>query len=454
MTETRDTAAPPDERTIRRAVAGAAMGNAVEWFDYGIYSYLATTIGLNFFPDADETARLLLVFAGVAIPFVLRPFGGIILGPLGDRYGRRRVLSFTIIMMSAATFCIGLIPGYQTIGIAAPILLLVARLAQGFSTGGEYGGAATFIAEYAPDRRRGFYGSFLEFGTLAGNVAGALLATAVQLGLSEAALNSWGWRIPFLVAGPLGLIGWYLRTRLADTPAFERAERAGATSRVPLKETLTTMWPQMLNLIGFVILLNVAMYTLITYMPTYLIDVLELGETASLLIPLSLMVAMMFVINAVGSLSDRVGRKPLLLTAAFGFLALSWPAIALLETRNILAAIAGMAVLSLLLVLMLGTIGSALPAMFPTRNRYSGFAIGYSTSTAAFGSTAPLVITALIDGTGNTTIPAYYLMAAAAIAIVPILLMPETARVSISHPTRIPGRSPITASEDEIVTTS
>ncbi|MEU0516085.1 MFS transporter [Amycolatopsis sp. NPDC006125] len=452
MTET--PAAPPDERTVRRAVAGAAMGNAVEWFDYGIYAYLATSIGLNFFPDADETARLLLVFAGIAIPFVLRPFGGIILGPLGDRFGRRRVLSFTIIMMSAATFVIGLIPNYQTIGVAAPILLLLARLAQGFSTGGEYGGAATFIAEYAPDKRRGFYGSFLEFGTLIGNVAGALLATAVQLGLSEAALNSWGWRIPFLVAGPLGLVGWYLRTKLADTPAFEKAERAGATSRVPFKETFTKMWPQLLNLIGFVILLNVAMYTLIAYMPTYLTEVLELGDTASLLIPLGLMVGMLFVINAVGALSDRVGRKPLLLTAAIGFLVVSWPAIALLETRSVLGAVAGMAILSVLLVLMLGTIGSALPAMFPTRNRYSGFAIGYSTSTAAFGSTAPLVITALIDGTGNTAIPAFYLMAAAAIAIVPIMLMPETAGVPINHPTRIPGRTPVANTEEEALAPS
>ncbi|GAB2997414.1 MFS transporter [Amycolatopsis acidiphila] len=440
MEPTQDTEARVDERTMRRAVAGAAMGNAVEWFDYGIYGYLATSIGLNFFPDADKTARILLVFAGIAIPFVLRPFGGIVLGPLGDRYGRRKVLAFTIVLMSTATFCVGLIPSYHTIGVAAPILLLLARLVQGFSTGGEYGGAATFIAEYAPDRRRGFFGSFLEFGTLAGNVAGAGLATIVQVGLTESALNDWGWRIPFLVAGPLGLVGFYLRKRLADTPAFRRAERAGETARIPLKEVLVTAWPQLLNLIGFVILLNVADYTLIAYMPTYLGEMLDLGATASVLIPLGVMVAMLFVIAPVGSLSDRIGRKPLLLASAVGFLVLSYPAIALLQTGNIVAAVAGMLLLGVLLVLMLGTIGSALPAMFPTRHRYSGFAIGYSTSTAAFGSTAPLVITALIDSTGNNAIPAFYLMGAAAIAIAPILLMPETARVSISHPTAIPGR--------------
>jgi MHS family proline/betaine transporter-like MFS transporter len=432
-----------DDRTVRRAVAGAAMGNAVEWFDYAIYSYLVTAIGLNFFPDADRTAQTMLVFAGIAIPFVLRPFGGVLLGPLGDKFGRRRVLAFTIIMMSGATFCIGLIPSYHSIGIAAPILLLLARLVQGFSTGGEYGGAATFIAEYAPDNKRGFYGSFLEFGTLAGYVLGASLATAVQLGLPDEALFTWGWRIPFLIAGPLGLIGFYLRYRLEDTPAFRDAQNAGETAQAPFRECMQAVWPQILNLIGFVILLNVAVYTLLTYMPTYLTQVLQISESESLLIIIGVMLGMMAVIAPVGALSDRVGRKPLLLASAIGFLLLSYPAIALIGMRDPLPVTVGIAILALLLVLMLGTIGSALPAMFPTRNRYGGFSIGYSTSTAAFGGTAPLIITALIDATGNTAIPAFYLMAAAAIAIVPILLMPETARVSISHPTAIPGTEPV-----------
>jgi MFS transporter, MHS family, proline/betaine transporter len=440
-----ETVEEPDERTVRRAVAGAAMGNAVEWFDYAIYSYLVTSIGLNFFPEADPTAQTLLVFAGIAIPFVLRPFGGILLGPLGDRFGRRRVLAFTIIMMSAATFLIGLIPSYATIGIAAPLLLLLARLVQGFSTGGEYGGAATFIAEYAPDHKRGFYGSFLEFGTLGGYVLGASLATAVQLGLSQEALTAWGWRIPFLIAGPLGVIGLYLRTRLEDTPAFRHCAEEGKTTRTPFTETIRTVWPQILNLIGFVILLNVAVYTLLTYMPTYLTQVLEISDTESLLVIIGVMLGMMVVIAPVGALSDRVGRRPLLLASAVGFLLLSYPAITLIGMRDPLPVTVGMIILALLLVLMLGTIGSALPAMFPTRNRYGGFSIGYSTSTAAFGGTAPLVITALIDRTGDTAIPAFYLMGAAAVAIVPILLMPETARVSISHPTAIPGREPVAA---------
>jgi len=417
----------------------------VEWFDYAIYSYLVMSIGLNFFPDADPAAQTMLVFAGIAIPFVLRPFGGVLLGPLGDKFGRRRVLAVTILMMSGCTFLIGLIPSYNTIGIAAPILLLLARLIQGFSTGGEYGGAATFIAEYAPDRKRGFYGSFLEFGTLTGYVLGAGIATTVQLSLSDEALNSWGWSIPFLIAGPLGLIGFYLRNRLEDTPAFRSCERAGETTQAPFSEVVRTYWPQIINLIGFVILLNVADYTLLTYMPTYLTQVLEISDTEALIVIIGVMLGMMVVIAPVGALSDRVGRKPLLLASAVGFLVLAYPAIALVSMRDPLPVTAGMVILAVLLVLMLGTIDSALPAMFPTRNRYGGFSIGYSVSTALFGGTAPLVITALIDRTGNTAVPAFYLMGAAAVAIIPILLMPETARISISHPTKIPGTEPAEA---------
>lgn len=430
----------PDERTVRRAVAGAAMGNAIEWFDYAIYGYLATTIGFVFFPEFDESVQRLAAFALIAIPFVVRPLGGILLGPLGDKYGRRRVLAFTIVMMSAATFCIGLIPGYATIGVLAPILLLLTRMIQGFSTGGEYGGAATFIAEYAPDRRRGFFGAFLEFGTLAGTVLGAILATAVQLSLSEEALNSWGWRIPFLIAGPLGLIGFYLRNKLEDTPAFRQAEASGNTASAPFTEVIRNVWPQILNLIGFVVLLNVAVYTILTYLPTYLTDILGISDTESLYILIGVMLVMLVVIAPIGALSDLIGRKPLLLGSAIGFLLLSYPAIKLIEAQSALAVAAGVGILGLLLVMMLGVIGSALPAMFPTRNRYGGFSIGYSTSTAAFGGTAPLIVDALISGTGNTDIPAFYLMGAAVIAIVPILLMPETARISISHPTAIPGR--------------
>ena len=439
--EANSTTPEPDERVVRRAVAGAAMGNAVEWFDYAIYSYLITSVGLNFFPDSSPAARTLLSFSGIAIPFALRPLGGLVLGPLGDKFGRRWVLSLTILFMSGATLCIGLIPPHTAIGVAAPLLLVLLRLIQGFSTGGEYGGAATFIAEYAPDKRRGFFGSFLEFGTLGGYVLGAGLATVFQLSLSEQAMNSWGWRIPFLVAAPLGLIGFYLRNKLEDTPAFQ-ALAHGEPQSVPFGEMLADNWPRILNLMGIVILLNVADYTVLTYMPTYLTQVLGISEAESNLTLIGIMLVMMLLIAPVGALSDRIGRKPLLLASAVGFLLLSYPAVALINLRAVLPVTLGLAVLGLLLLLMLGTIGSTFPAMFPTKNRYGGMSIGYSLSTAMFGGTAPIAISALITKTGSTSIPAFYIMGAAVIAIVPIVLIPETARKSISHPSEVPGTRP------------
>ena len=201
---------------------------------------------------------------------MIRPFGGMFFGPLGDRLGRQRVLATTIILMSGSTFVIGVLPGYDTIGFAAPILLLLIRLVQGFSTGGEYGGAATFIAEYAPTETPGLLGSFLEFGTLWGYVARLRPRPRREPPPRRDPMHAWGWRIPFLLALPLGLVGLYVRLKLEDTPAFKEIDKSGDKSGSPLKETLTRHWRMILNLIGIVILLNVADYTLLTFMPSYL----------------------------------------------------------------------------------------------------------------------------------------------------------------------------------------
>ncbi|WP_214371286.1 MFS transporter [Pseudonocardia sp. H11422] len=206
---------------------------------------------------------MIATFAIFAIAYLVRPFGGLVLGPLGDRIGRKRVLALTIIMMSAATFAIGLLATYAQIGILAPILLLVARLVQGFATGGEYGGAAAFIAEYAPDRRRGFYCSFLEFSTLGGFVLAAGMETTLQLTLPPDAMETWGWRVPFLVAGPLGLVGLYLRSKLEDTPAFQQLESDDDVSEAPLRELLTRHWCPILLVMGLVLFYNVADYTVL-----------------------------------------------------------------------------------------------------------------------------------------------------------------------------------------------
>ncbi|WP_018658247.1 MFS transporter [Actinomadura flavalba] len=425
----------PDERTVRKAVLASAMGNAVEWFDFGVFSAGVVTaiVGTVFFPPDDGGGATLRSFAMIAAAFLARPFGGLFFGPLGDRIGRKRVLAITIMLMSGSTFVIGILPGYSTIGWFAPLALLLVRLVQGFSTGGEYGGAATMIAEYAPTRRRGFFGSFLEFGTLAGYAAGAALVLTVQLVLGDDAMHAWGWRIPFLLALPLGIVGLFIRSRIEDTPEFRRMEERGEKARTPVRETLTGHWRTILRLICIVILLNVGVYTLLTFMPSYLIDDLGVSEVTAQLITIGVELAMITVIVPLGALSDRVGRKPLLLFVAFGFLLLSWPAFRLMQTDHWLGVAAGYALIGGLLVPMQAVIGATFPAMFPTRVRYGAFAIGYNVSTSLFGGTAAVVVGSLISVTGSNDVPAFYLMLAALIALVPLLTLRETAGVPIDR---------------------
>ncbi|MEU0598509.1 glycine betaine/L-proline transporter ProP [Streptomyces sp. NPDC006393] len=429
-----------DEAAVKRAVKAAALGNAMEWFDFGIYSYLAVTLGHVFFPSGNDTVQLLSSFATFAVSFLVRPVGGMVFGPMGDKIGRKQVLALTMIMMAIGTFAIGLIPSYATIGFWAPTLLILFRLVQGFSTGGEYGGASTFIAEYAPDRRRGFFGSFLELGTLAGYVAAAGLVTLLTAWLGGDGMQAWGWRVPFLVGGPIGLVGLYLRLRLDETPAFQkledtslhRASEAASTVETTAKGDLAKIfreyWPTLVLCVCLVGAYNVADYMFLSYMPTYLSDEMGYSETHGLLILIGTMVVLMLVINRVGQLSDRVGRKPVLMTGMLGFLLLSLPSFLLVRQGSLAAVAAGMLMLGLSLVCLLGTMSAALPALFPTQVRYGSLSIGYNLSASLFGGTTPLVITALISVTGSDLMPAYYTMIAALVGVVSVACMKETAR--------------------------
>ncbi|QHC21319.1 glycine betaine/L-proline transporter ProP [Streptomyces sp. GS7] len=448
----------PDEVTVvdpamvKRAVSAAALGNAMEWFDFGVYSYIAVTLGHVFFPSGNPTAQLLSTFGAFAAAFLVRPIGGMVFGPLGDRIGRQKVLAITMIMMAVGTFAIGLIPSYATIGVGAPILLLVARLVQGFSTGGEYGGASTFIAEYAPDKKRGFLGSWLEFGTLAGYVGGAGLVTLMTALLSTEDLNSWGWRIPFLIAGPMGIIGLYLRMRLEETPAFaqlekeahaKEKERRAAEKRIGIREMVFGQWRAMLLCVGLVLVFNVTDYMLLSYMPSYLTSELKYDETHGLLVVLGVMVVMMVVQPFAGKLSDRFGRRPVIAAGCLGFLVLSIPALLLIRQGSLAAIALGMAALGLLLVCFTSSMPSALPALFPTKVRYGSLSIGFNISVSLFGGTTPLVVTALIGATGNKMMPAYYMMAAAVIGGIAVLLMSESAGKPL------PGSPPAVETEQE-----
>lgn len=431
-----------DEPTVRKAVGAAAMGNLVEWFDYGIYSYVVLYISLNLFPGGTaENAGGIYALAVFAVAYLVRPFGGIILGPLGDRIGRKKVLALTIVVMSAASFCIGLLPTFAAVGWLAPILLILLRMVQGFATGGEYGGAAAFIAEYAPDKRRGFYCSFLELGTTGGFVLAAGMVTALQVSLSPEDMAAWGWRIPFLIAGPLGLVGLYLRTKLEDTPAFLALEQKAEVSDSPLRDVLTRHWRPIMVCIGLVLFYNVAVYTILFYMPTYLQTTAGLAETPALLYILAMMVIIMIVIVPVGALSDRIGRKPLIMTSCIGFIVLSYPAFLLLNTGTVGGTVGGLAILGTLLVMLLGTMSATLPALFDTDVRYGGFSIGYNISTSLFGGTAPAILALLVTSTGDNAIPGAYVAVAALLSLAAVVVVRESAGRAL------PGSAPSVVKE-------
>ncbi|MDR7300188.1 MFS transporter [Haloactinomyces albus] len=416
--------------TMRRVVAASFIGNFVEWFDYAVYGYLAATIALVFFPESSPTAGLLATFGVFAISFIIRPVGGVFWGHFGDKVGRRTALSLSILIMSASTFVIALLPGYEQIGLAAPALLLVVRLVQGFSAAGEYAGAASFLFEYAPKNRRGIHTSVVPASTATGLLLGSVMVTALTAMLSDAQMTSWGWRLPFLLAAPLGLIGRYIRAKLEDTPEFRALEQEETEARTPLKETFLHNKRAVIVGLGVACLNAVGFYTLLTYMPTYLSSELHLDETASFL---STTVALCGYIGSVflmGRLSDRFGRPAMLAAAGIVFALLSVPLFLLLGTAGLVGITLLQFGLGVMLTMNDGTLPSYLAELFPTRVRYSGFAFSFNLANALFGGTAPFVATFLIHSSGSTIAPAWYLAAAGLVAALSIGLARGGARQS------------------------
>ena len=412
---------------IRRAVTGASIGNAVEWFDFAIYGFLATFIAARFFPAGNDTAALLNTFAIFAAAFFMRPLGGLFFGPLGDRIGRQRVLALVILLMSGATLCIGLLPTYEAIGVAAPLLLLVLRCLQGFSAGGEYGGGAVYLAEYATDARRGVTVTFMVWSGVLGFLMGSVTVTLLQALLPAAAMESYGWRIPFLIAGPLGLVGLYIRLRLADTPQFTELRNSDQTADTPLREALSTAWRQILQVIGMMIVFNIGYYVVFTFLPNYFISTLNFSKTdAFLSITLASLVALVLILP-LAVLSDRIGRRPLLIGGAVAFAVLGYPLFLLMNSGSLAAAVTAHCALAAIEAVYVSTAVSAGVELFATRVRFSGFSVGYNICVAVFGGTTPYIVTWLTAATGNVIAPAYYLVIAAVVSLGTVLTLRESA---------------------------
>ncbi|KML03107.1 MFS transporter [Rossellomorea marisflavi] len=410
----------------KKSVFATGVGNAMEWFDFGLYSYLAVIISQNFFsPVQNDELKLIFTFGTFAIAFLMRPLGGVIFGRIGDKLGRKVVLTTTIILMACSTLLIGLLPTYDQIGVWAPILLLVARIIQGFSTGGEYAGAMVYIAESSPDNKRNILASGLEIGTLTGYILASLLASILFITLSDDQMSSWGWRIPFLLGLPLGLVGLYLRKSLEESPIFEN--ELANDNEDEKKESFVSIFKNHKKdiIVCFVAVafFNITNYMLLSYMPSYLDEIVGLSSTTGTVLITGVMVIMIPLALMFGKLSDKIGNKATILIGLGGLSLLSAFAFYLVNLNGLLFVSLGILILGILLASYEGTMPGTLPSMFFSDVRYRTLSVTFNVSVSIFGGTTPLVATWLVHQTGNNLAPAWYLTIVSVIGFFIILFM-------------------------------
>jgi MHS family proline/betaine transporter-like MFS transporter len=412
----------------RQAVGAAVIGNILEWYDFAIYGYLATIIAKAFFPSTDEVGALLSTFAAFGVGFVARPIGGIVIGRIGDTRGRKAALVLTIFMMAIGTVGIGLIPDHATIGVLAPVLLVACRLLQGFSAGGEWGGSTAFIVEWAPPGRRGFFGSFQQASVALGLLLGSGVAALFSTVLTADQMAGWGWRIPFLIGAILVPVGIYMRRNIDETPAYRAAQEKTAKKAAPAAPADS---PLVLagRAFGFTIIWTVAYYVMLSYMPTFTQKYGGLSQTAALWSNTIGLLVLVVAVPVMGHLSDRIGRKPLLLACCAAFIVLSYPLFSVMASgAGFLTVAAIQIVFGLVIALFSGAGPAAIAEIFPTSSRSTWMSTGYSLATAIFGGFAPFVATWLISATGSPVAPTWYLIAAAIISAIVIARLRETAR--------------------------
>jgi MFS transporter, MHS family, proline/betaine transporter len=392
--------------------------------------FLAPVIARTFFPEGDPVVALLQTFAVFAVAFALRPIGGAFFGVLGDRIGRKRVLALTVLLMSAATMSIGLLPSIEMIGVWAAVLLTLARSVQGLSAGGEYAGAVTYVIEHSPDGERSRHSSWMPAATFASFAAAALLCYLLTALLSPADMDSWGWRIPFLIAAPMGLIAFYIRRKLDESPLFKEIAENTETVHAPLSQTLRKQWKPMVILGGYISLTALSFYTFSTYMTTFLREVVGLPADQVLMSNVAALAFAAVIAPFIGRICDRIGRRRTMGASSILLGSLAIPAYLLAGGGNITNALAGQILLAVGAVTANVVTAVLLSEAFPTAVRYTASAVTYNVSYAVFGGTAPFVATFLISLTGNNLAPAIYLTVIAGGALIATFLMPETSRKS------------------------
>lgn len=413
----------------KRQLAAAMIGNVLEYYDFIVYAFLASILARKFF-HGDEVSGLLASFAAFGVGFLARPLGGAIIGRIGDKLGRRAALQLTIFGMGLGTIGIGLLPTYETIGIMAPILLVAMRLVQGLAAGGEWGSATAFIVESAPPNKRGFFGGLGQASIAAATLLSSVIVGIVTYLFTAEQMDAWAWRVPFLLGAIILPVGVYMRRNLAETPAFTEAQAAPqAVAPMPKGEAVRLMS----KAFGFTIIWTVSYYLMLSYMPTFLTKYAGLTPTQALTSNSVALVVLVLSTPFFGWLSDRIGRKPLLLVCCVVFALLAYPLFHLiLESRSFYTIMAIQIFFNIFIASFSGAAPATLCELFPTKSRTTLLSIGYSLATAIFGGFAPFIATYLIDRTGSPIAPTYYVIAAAVISGVVIWGFRETAHEKLA----------------------
>lgn len=405
----------------RRALVAGSVGNFIEWYEFGVYGFLATVIAGNFFrlEGESEITSLILTYAAFALAFFCRPLGAILFGRIGDRIGRKPTLIAVLIMMTLATAAIGLMPTYATLGVAAPLLLTLLRMLQGLFAGGEFGGAVALMTEFAPRGKRGSYGAWQSFTVALGLLAGAGVVALLATLLTSEQLHSWGWRVPFLLALPMGLVALWLRLQLDETPSFKQTQQN--LQPAPLSGVVKAIALGIGRMMGW----SAAGYTFLVVMPSWLQTSLHASFQQALVATVLGNIGFALTILPAGRLSDRYGRRRIMLLAIGAVIIFTFPLLAILQQPE--ASLWWKAAAVMLAGAVVGLLAGPGPAMlaemFPTRVRYTGLGLAYSLSNAVFSGCAGLIITALIKQTGNINIPAWYVVIISLISLLALLTL-------------------------------
>jgi MFS transporter, MHS family, proline/betaine transporter len=413
---------------VQRAVLAGIVGNVLEWYDFAVYGYFAGAIGKHFFPSEDPAASLIAAFGVFAAGFLMRPLGGLLFGSIGDKIGRNHALILSVLTMAVPTFLIGLLPGHDRIGTLAPVLLVVLRLLQGLAVGGEYTTSVVFLVESAPPGRRGFVGSWTPFGATAGVLLGSAAGTLISWLMSQQAIESWGWRLPFLAGVAVGFAGWAVRRHLPE-PSAAGNEVAAA----PIREAFRDHWRAIVHIAALNTFLAVGFYFAFVYAVTWMEDALRVPSAEAFEINTLSMIVLLMVIPCSGALSDRIGRRPVLLVASLLGVLFSWPLLWLMHHHDPRLILGGQIGFALLVGLFGGVIPVTMAEALPRRVRCTTLSVSYNLCVGILGGTTPAFATYLIERSHDDLAPAFYLMAAAAASLAATVRLPRSSRDEWEH---------------------